>query len=40
MFFKLQISYGSEESIKLSENIMSFINFTSKKASMELAKER
>ena len=40
MFFKLQTSYGSEESIKLSENIMSFINFTSKKASMELAKER
>jgi len=37
---KLKIKYNSPESIELAENIFSFINFVSKKASLKLAIER
>ncbi len=40
MFIKLGIEYGSEESGDLLAKIMEVINFNSKKASVELAKER
>lgn len=40
MLFKLSIGYGSLESCKLAGRVMSFIDFESKMASVELAKER
>lgn len=36
----LSLEYGSDESIKLAKNLFSFINYQSKLASLELAKER
>ena len=36
----LSLRYGSKESIKLAGELMSFINYHSKKASLELAKQR
>ncbi len=40
LFYELGIRYDSEEGLKMMEKIMEFINFYSKKASIELAKER
>lgn len=38
--FKLGIAYGSEESYQLAEQFMSFIDYNSKMASVDLAKRR
>jgi ribonucleoside-diphosphate reductase alpha chain len=35
----LSLQYGSKESIELAEELFSFINYQSKKASIELAKK-
>lgn len=40
MLFKLGIGYGSEASFKMAEEVMSFIDYESKVASLELAKRR
>jgi ribonucleoside-diphosphate reductase alpha chain len=40
MLIQMGISYSSEEAIKVAEDVMSFINDESKKASVELAKKR
>lgn len=40
LFLELGIVYGSERSFELAEKIMAFIQFHSKMASVELAKER
>lgn len=40
MLFALGIQYGSEESFKVAEEVMSFINETSKQASIQLAETR
>jgi len=36
----LEIPYGSEKSLEVIKDLMSFINYTSKKSSVELAKQR
>lgn len=36
----LKLDYNSEQARKVSENLFSYINYISKKASVELAKER
>lgn len=38
LLFQLGIPYGSAESIRIAENIMSLINYESKKTSIEMAK--
>ncbi len=40
LLIKLKVSYGSEESFKLAEKVMGFINQKSKETSVELAKEK
>ncbi|MFZ3073458.1 MAG: adenosylcobalamin-dependent ribonucleoside-diphosphate reductase [Thermodesulfobacteriota bacterium] len=40
MLARLRMVYGSKESLKITEDIMSFINKTGHEASIELAKER
>lgn len=40
MLYKLGVGYGSPESLKLSEEIMSFLDYESKVASLALAKAR
>lgn len=40
MLFKLGIGYGSEESLRVAEQLMSFIDFESKVMSLQLAKKR
>lgn len=40
MLMKLEIPYDSEKGVNLAGQIMEFIDYTSKKASVELAKER
>lgn len=40
MLMKLELSYASEEGVKLAGQVMEFIDYVSKKESLELAKER
>lgn len=40
MLAKMQVPYDSEEARVLSDNILSWVNYQSKRASMELAQER
>jgi ribonucleoside-diphosphate reductase alpha chain len=40
MLFKLGVAYGSEESFKVAEQVMSFIDYNSKLMSVELSKSR
>jgi ribonucleoside-diphosphate reductase alpha chain len=40
LFFELGLAYNSEEGLKFMETLMEFVNYHSKIASMEMAKER
>lgn len=40
MLYRMQIPYNSEKALKLADEVMSFIDLTSKEASGELAKKR
>lgn len=40
MLFKLNVGYGTPESLRIAEQVMSFIDYESKVKSLELAKQR